>query len=135
MAASNPKHTKSKPARNAVKPALPEGTAYGDRADVMRLADDIAQRRNLDAEWVRSTLSKARMLPSVVRAITPPALGTPKNWALYRSRFVEPIRIRAGVKLWPAAGQLPGDRCTDHPGLGLSRRTPPQNRPASVFFE
>ena len=102
MAASNPKHTKSKPARNAVKPALPEGTAYGDRADVMRLADDIAQRRNLDAEWVRSTLSKARMLPSVVRAITPPAVGTPKNWALYRSRFVEPIRIRAGVKFWLA---------------------------------
>ena len=102
MAASSPKHTKSKPARNAVKPALPEGTAYGDRADVMRLADDIAQRRNLDAEWVRSTLSKARMLPSVVRAITPPAVGTPKNWALYRSRFVEPIRIRAGVKFWLA---------------------------------
>ena len=102
MAASNPKHSKSKPARNAVNPALPEGTAYGDRADVMRLADDIAQRRNLDGEWVRSTLSKARMLPSVVRAITPPAVGTPKNWALYRSRFVEPLRSRAGVKFWLA---------------------------------
>jgi membrane-bound lytic murein transglycosylase B len=68
----------------------------------MRMADDIAQRCNLDPAWVRATLSKARMVPSVVRAITPPAVGTPKNWALYRSRFVEPIRIRAGVKFWLA---------------------------------
>jgi len=94
--ASGKKHHQTKPVT-----AL-EGTPYGDRADVMRVADDIAQRRNLDAAWVRATLAKARMVPSVVRAITPPAAGVPKNWALYRSRFVEPIRIRAGVKFWNA---------------------------------
>ncbi len=66
----------------------------------MAIADDIAQRRNLDREWVRNAVGQSRMVASIVRAITPPAVGTPKNWALYRSRFVEPIRIRAGVKFW-----------------------------------
>jgi len=32
----------------------------------------------------------------------PPTTGTAKNWAVYRSRFVEPIRIRAGVAFWRA---------------------------------
>jgi membrane-bound lytic murein transglycosylase B len=27
-------------------------------------------------------------------------VGTPKNWAAYRARFIEPVRIRAGVKFW-----------------------------------
>ena len=66
----------------------------------MLIADDIAQRRNLDRDRVRNAMGQSRMVASVVRAITPPAVGTPKNWALYRSRFVEPIRIRAGVKFW-----------------------------------
>ncbi|MBI3230124.1 MAG: lytic murein transglycosylase B, partial [Burkholderiales bacterium] len=29
-------------------------------------------------------------------------IGKAKNWALYRSRFVEPIRINAGVQFWQA---------------------------------
>lgn len=101
MGATGTKRHKSKPTPKTAAVAA-EGTAYGERADVMRTADDIAQRRDLPAEWVRNTLSKARLVPSVVRAITPPAVGTPKNWALYRSRFVEPIRIKAGVKFWLA---------------------------------
>ncbi len=31
----------------------------------------------------------------------PPAAGkTAKNWRVYRSRFVEPVRIRAGLRFW-----------------------------------
>jgi membrane-bound lytic murein transglycosylase B len=87
----------------AAKPSTAlDGTPYGERDDVMRAAEVIAQRRNLDLAWVRATLAKARMVPSVIRAMTPPPTGVPKNWAVYRSRFVEPIRIKAGVKFWNA---------------------------------
>ena len=34
--------------------------------------------------------------------MAPAPVGTPKNWALYRSRFIDPIRIRAGVAFWQA---------------------------------
>ena len=32
-------------------------------------------------------------MPSVARLIMPPPAGTAKNWAAYRARFVEPMRI------------------------------------------
>jgi membrane-bound lytic murein transglycosylase B len=81
-------------------PALAELAAYGDRDDVMRFANDVAERRGLDAGWVRSALAQARLVPSVTRFIMPPPAGTAKNWAAYRGRFVEPLRIRAGVAFW-----------------------------------
>ena len=68
----------------------------------MRFADELAERRNLDREWVRQAIGQARQLPSIARLMLPPPAGTPKNWRVYRSRFVEPIRIRAGVRFWQA---------------------------------
>ena len=66
----------------------------------MRAADDIAARRDLDREWVRQAIGQSRYLPQVAKFILPPAVGTPKNWRVYRSRFIDPIRINAGVKFW-----------------------------------
>jgi membrane-bound lytic murein transglycosylase B len=68
----------------------------------MQFADDLAERRGLDREWVRQAIGQARLLPQVPRLVLPPPKGTPKNWAAYRARFVEPIRIRAGVRFWQA---------------------------------
>ncbi len=76
------------------------GPAYAQREDAMLAADDIAARRDLDRDWVRQAIAQAHYLPQVARLILPPAPGTPKNWRLYRARFIEPIRIQAGVKFW-----------------------------------
>lgn len=80
----------------------PEAVTYGRREDVVALAAEIAERRGLDRAWVEDTLAQARYLPSVARLIQPPPAGTAKNWAAYRARFVEPVRIRAGVDFWRA---------------------------------
>ena len=80
----------------------PDVVTYGLRDDVVRFADAIAERRDLDPSWVRRALAQARFIPSVTRFIMPPVAGTAKNWAAYRGRFVEPIRIRAGVAFWRA---------------------------------
>lgn len=82
--------------------AAPDVVTYGSRDDVLRFAADLAERRNLDAAWLRRALEQARFMPSVARYIMPPPAGTAKNWAAYRARFVEPIRIRAGVAFWRA---------------------------------
>ncbi len=78
------------------------GPSYGKRLDAMQAADDIAQRNNLDPAWVSGVLAQARYVPFIAKAVTPPPVGVPKNWQVYRSRFVEPIRIRAGVAFWQA---------------------------------
>ena len=74
--------------------------AYGEREDVMRFAEEAAQRLGADPAWARDALARARYVPAVARLIMPPPAGTAKNWAAYRSRFVEPVRIRAGLAFW-----------------------------------
>ncbi|WP_250207716.1 lytic murein transglycosylase B [Curvibacter sp. CHRR-16] len=66
----------------------------------MAAAQEMAQRLKLDMQWVQATVGQARKMDSIARAVLPPSSGMNKNWALYRSRFIEPIRIAAGVKFW-----------------------------------
>jgi membrane-bound lytic murein transglycosylase B len=80
----------------------PDQVTYGEREDVMRFAGEVADRHALDAAWLRSALAQSRFIPSVTRFIMPPPAGTAKNWQAYRSRFVEPTRLRAGVAFWNA---------------------------------
>ena len=90
-----------KPAPRATAAAASQGsTAYASRPEALLFADDLAQRRDLDREWVRQAIGQARFLPQVPRLVLPPPKGTAKNWAAYRSRFIEPVRIRAGVRFW-----------------------------------
>jgi membrane-bound lytic murein transglycosylase B len=73
---------------------------YAARPEALHLADEIAQRNGLDPAWVRRALKQAHFLPQVVKLMTPPPVGTVKNWKLYRSRFIDSKRIQAGVKFW-----------------------------------
>jgi membrane-bound lytic murein transglycosylase B len=85
-----------------VDDGAPDAVTYGSRDDVVRFAEAVAERRELDPLWVKNALAQARFIPVVTRYIMPPTTGTAKNWAAYRARFVEPIRIRAGVAFWRA---------------------------------
>jgi membrane-bound lytic murein transglycosylase B len=76
------------------------GVPYATHEAAMRWADEMAQRRGLDRDWVRETVGRAQYLPLVARLMQPPPPGTPKNWRVYRSRFIDPVRIRAGVRFW-----------------------------------
>lgn len=89
---------------NAVRTptAVRGGALYATRDDAMQFADDVAARRNLDREWVRATIGRARLLPNVPRLMLPAPSGTQKNWRVYRSRFIDPVRIAAGVRFWHA---------------------------------
>ena len=78
------------------------GPLYARRPEALAAADEIAQKFQLDATWVRRVIGQAHHMPGIARAAAPPAVGSPKNWSAYRSRFIEPIRIRAGVKFWQA---------------------------------
>ena len=78
------------------------GTPYGRREDAMAFATEVAARRDLDPAWVRRAVAQALRLPVIQRLVLPPASPGAKNWQAYRARFVEPIRIRAGVSFWRA---------------------------------
>jgi membrane-bound lytic murein transglycosylase B len=89
-----------KPPRGKVLLPRAIGVPYADREDAMAFADDLAQRRDMDPAWVRRAIGDARFVPAISRLMQPAPAGTPKNWRVYRSRFIDPVRIAAGVKFW-----------------------------------
>ena len=71
---------------------------YANREAAMQMADDIAYRRDLDKDWVRQAIGQARHLPQIAQLMLPAPPGKYKNWRVYRSRFIDPVRISAGVR-------------------------------------
>jgi membrane-bound lytic murein transglycosylase B len=84
----------------AVKQEAQEVSSYGQREAVENFCIEIAHRHQLDLLSVQQQLAQARYQPSVVKYIMPPPAGGAKNWAAYRARFVEPVRLRAGLAFW-----------------------------------
>ena len=78
----------------------PRGVPYAGNEAVLRWAEDVAERRGLDPGWVRQAVGQAQFLPTVARLMQPAPPGTAKNWRVYRSRFIDPVRINAGVRFW-----------------------------------
>ncbi len=99
---AKPKATSKQRKSTVRSDADPDQVIYGQRADVMQFADEVAQRQGLDVAQVRSALAQSRFMPAVAKLIMPPPAGTAKNWAAYRDRFIEPKRINAGVAFWQA---------------------------------
>jgi membrane-bound lytic murein transglycosylase B len=97
-AAKPPKPPKSAAERRTS--ATPTGIPYRKREDALRFANEVAQRQGLDPAWTRRVIGQAHKLPVVQRLMQPAPAGARKNWALYRSRFIDPTRIAAGVRFW-----------------------------------
>ena len=88
--------------QKAASSAANAGPLYATRPEAMQFADDLAARRNLDPAWVRDAIGQARYVATVSRLMQPATKPFVKNWRVYRSRFIDPIRIAAGVKFWQA---------------------------------
>ncbi|MGM9425425.1 lytic murein transglycosylase B [Hydrogenophaga sp. MI9] len=86
----------------ATATATTEIAVYAQSPVAMAFAEDLAQRRGLDVQWVRQQIGAARRQPSVIRFSLPVAKAAYKNWAAYRARFIEPVRLRAGQRFWEA---------------------------------
>jgi len=87
------------PAPAVAAPATPGGFAQHPAA--------LAFARQLDAEqgwsdgWAERWIGhEARHRPQIVRLMTPMPRGTLRDWPAYRARFVEPVRIQAGLRFW-----------------------------------
>lgn len=78
----------------------PQGVAFGRTPEVLALAQELATEHQLPLTWVQQQLSTAQRLTGVPKLVLPPPVSVPKNWRAYRERFVEPVRIRAGVQFW-----------------------------------
>jgi membrane-bound lytic murein transglycosylase B len=93
------------PAR-AVPAAATAVTTAGEFANIARwpqvqeFIDRMVERHGFERTELQRVLSKTRHLDSVIQLVKPAPPGKPKNWNAYRARFVEPVRIDAGVRFW-----------------------------------
>jgi membrane-bound lytic murein transglycosylase B len=62
--------------------------------------DEMVAQQGFDRADLESLFGQARFIDSAVQLVKPAPPGKPKNWQAYRERFIEPIRIAAGVRFW-----------------------------------
>ncbi|MFZ4471311.1 MAG: lytic murein transglycosylase B [Limnohabitans sp.] len=82
------------------KPHQIRTTPFGPRAEVAQLASDISQDQQIPLAWVRHQFSLARRVQGLEKMVLPPPASSPKNWAAYQARFIEPRRVEAGKRFW-----------------------------------
>lgn len=99
-----PHHARhAKPAPVVRKPAIDyegEQVNFGDWQAVREFEDEMVARHGFERASLDTLVRQMRYVESAVTLIKPAPPGKPKNWHAYRERFIEPIRINAGVRFW-----------------------------------
>ncbi|WP_245964960.1 lytic murein transglycosylase B [Trinickia dinghuensis] len=73
---------------------------YANNADVNAFIDDMVARYDFDPAALHSLFAGVSYSTTAVKLVTPAPKPFPKNWHIYQSRFLDPVRINAGVKFW-----------------------------------
>ncbi len=63
------------------------------------VADMVARHAFLEPE-LRSMFAEVRRNESVIRLMSPAPTGFRRSWQNYRARFLDPVRIREGLRFW-----------------------------------
>ncbi|WP_343649361.1 lytic murein transglycosylase B [Herbaspirillum sp.] len=77
---------------------------FNDWKDVGRFIDEMVERNQFQRSDLNDLFAKTRYVDSAIQLIKPAPSTKPKNWSAYRARFVEPVRINAGVEFWNTYG-------------------------------
>ncbi|MFA5663242.1 lytic murein transglycosylase B [Castellaniella sp.] len=108
--------------RGAPALASSQGDFVGPDGDLLpelaAFARDVSQDRGLPMASVEALLKEARLNATAIRLMAPPPQGRRirRAWQSYRTRHVDPIRIRRGVEFWQAH-QAELDRASARTGV------------------
>lgn len=96
-------HSKKTPTRNkptTTKSITSEDVHYLEWKEVQEFIEQMQTQHQFDKAQLSAIFDKTRYIETVVQLIKPMPAGKPKNWKVYRARFVENARIDAGVAFW-----------------------------------
>jgi len=99
-AAKPGKTNRSKPVHDSRQTDEPEFANFTQWRSVAELIDELSDQHGFERETLKTQFSKVHYLDNVVKLINPPPPTKLKNWTVYRERFIEPTRLRAGVAFW-----------------------------------
>ncbi|WP_186275763.1 lytic murein transglycosylase B [Burkholderia gladioli] len=75
---------------------------YANNPKVDAFIHEVAARDGLDPARLRALFATANYSATAVKLVRPAPSPSVKNWRVYQSRFLDTIRINAGVKFWRA---------------------------------
>jgi membrane-bound lytic murein transglycosylase B len=101
--AGSAKAAKAAKVKAAPRPAIDydgEQVNFGDWQAVRDFENEMVERNGFDRDALQRLVGQTRFIDSAVQLVKPAPPGKPKNWQAYSERFIEPIRINAGVRFW-----------------------------------
>lgn len=75
---------------------------YANNANVDAFINDMVARYDFDESSLHSLFAGVSYSATAVKLVTPSASPAVKNWRAYQSRFLDQIRINAGIRFWRA---------------------------------
>lgn len=95
----------AKRAQPVKKPAAPfdyegEYVNFAAWKEVNAFLDEMVARHGFDRAALNALMLQVRYVDTAVQLVKPAPPGKPKNWQAYRDRFIEPVRVNAGVQFW-----------------------------------
>jgi membrane-bound lytic murein transglycosylase B len=98
-------------AQSQPQPAVPQGQTfeeeiipqrYANNPNVDAFISDMSARYDFDEGALHALFARVSYSATAVKLVTPSPSPTIKNWRVYQSRFLDPVRINAGVRFWRA---------------------------------
>ncbi|KFX63682.1 lytic murein transglycosylase B [Paraburkholderia fungorum] len=98
-------------AQSQPQPAVPQGQTfeeeiipqrYANNANVDAFISDMVARYDFDEAALHALFARVSYSATAVKLVTPSPSPSVKNWRVYQSRFLDPVRINAGVRFWRA---------------------------------
>ena len=75
---------------------------FGDWQQVRQFLDQMASQHGFERGALDALFAQVRHVDTTIQLIKPAPPGKPKNWHAYSKRFIDPVRIAAGVEFWRA---------------------------------
>ncbi|ANB74745.1 lytic transglycosylase [Paraburkholderia phytofirmans OLGA172] len=98
-------------AQSQPQPAVPQGQTfeeeiipqrYANNPNVDAFISDMSARYDFDEAALHALFARVSYSATAVKLVTPSPSPTIKNWRVYQSRFLDQVRINAGVSFWRA---------------------------------
>jgi membrane-bound lytic murein transglycosylase B len=98
-------------AQGQPQPAVPQGQTfeeeiipqrYANNPNVDAFINDMVARYDFDESALHALFAGVSYSATAVKLVTPSPSPSVKNWRVYQSRFLDQIRINAGVRFWRA---------------------------------
>ena len=99
-AASTSVTSKHKTAKKVLASEESEFTNFMQWKAVAEFVNQMGEQHGFNQDELNTLFSQAHYVEKVVKLINPGPSGKSKNWSAYKSRFVEPLRIRSGLLFW-----------------------------------